>query len=333
MLRIRNALRNKSGQIINQLFPPKTETHQGIADSAFNLIFVAPRWGYKSRFVGDGFEYMRFIPAFKKLVNNLCFVPIEDKKRILAEIRNFKKEARKNVVFSIFQNHKDIPEKYFKLSQEGFYLVNWYTDDDMFFDVFSKYVADRFNLNVTTYEPNLVRYRAMNANAIASQWAGITGCDFLESRRYIACFVGRMYGDRTHLVKKLKSEFGNKVFVHDTRVKPISEEAMISAYQNSWLAIDEPLAYDGQTRQIKARIFENASMGCLVLTKPNDRLERYFEPSREILFWETIPKLIDIIRDYIANPATYKEMAYLAYQRAQREHLYEHRFRDIIKHF
>jgi spore maturation protein CgeB len=107
---------------------------------------------------------------------------------------------------------------------------------------------------------------------------------------------------------------------------------MVSSYQNSWLAIDEPLAYDGRTRQIKARLFENASMGCLVLTKHNDRVERYFEPGREILFWETIPELIDIIRDFIANPATYKEMAYLAYQRAQREHLYKHRFTEIFNY-
>jgi len=217
------------------------------------------------------------------------------------------------------------------LSQEGFYLTNWYTDDDMFFDTFSKHIANRFKLNVTTYEPNLARYRAINANAITSQWAGISGCDFLESRRYIACFVGRMYGDRLHLVKKLKSEFGNKVFVHDTRVKSISEEAMISAYQNSWLAIDEPTAYDGNGLQIKARIFENASMGCLVLTKPNNRLARYFEPNKEILFWETTAELIDIIRDCLDNPEIYKNMARLAYKRAQQEHLYEHRFKQIFE--
>lgn len=282
--------------------------------------------------VGDGFEYVRFIPAFKKLVNNLCFIPIENRKRISTEIRNNKKENKNNIVFSVFQNHKDIPEDYFKLSEEGFYLANWYTDDDMFFDVFSKHIADRFNFNITTFEPNLARYEAINANVIASQWAGISGCDFLEDRRYEACFVGRMYGQRACLIRKLKKEFGNKIFIHDTRGKPISEDAMVSAYQNSWLAIDEPLAYDGKNRQIKARLFENASMGCLVVTKPNDRIKQYFQPNREILFWETISELIDIIRDCADNPEKYKKMARLAYERTQREHLYEHRFREVFKH-
>lgn len=331
-MHVLNSLRNRSGQIINQLFPPRAEIHHGSGNSALHLIVVASRWGYKSRFVGDGFEYIRFIPAFKKLVKNLCFVPIENKKRMATEIKNFKKENEKNIVFSVFQNHKDIPENYFKLSQEGFYLVNWYTDDDMLFDKFSKHVANRFNLNITTFEPNLARYRSLNANAIASQWAGVSDLAFIESRRYTACFIGRMYGQRAGLIKKLKKEFGNKIFIHDTRYKPISEELMLCAYQNSWLAIDEPTAYDGKTRQIKARLFENASMGCLIVTKPNDRIKQYFQPNREILFWETISELIDIIRDCADNPEKYKKMARLAYERTQREHLYEHRFREIFKH-
>jgi len=331
ILRIKNALRNKSGQIINRLFPPRAEIHHGSGNSALHLIVVAPRWAYKSRFVGDGFEYIRFIPAFKKLVNNLFFVPIENKKRMATEIKNFKKENEKNIVFSVFQNHKDIPENYFKLSQEGFYLVNWYTDDDMLFDKFSKHVANRFNLNITTFEPNLARYRSLNANAIASQWAGVSDLAFLESRRYAACFIGRMYGQRAGLIKKLKKEFGNKIFIHDTMKKPISENRLISAYQNSWLAIDEPTSYDGKTQQIKARIFENASMGCLVVTKPNDRIARYFEPNEEILFWESILGLIDVIRDCIDNSYSYKRMARLAYERTRREHLYEHRFREVFK--
>ena len=331
LLRIRNALRNRLGQIINNICPPRTEIYHGAGNQSFNLIFVASRWGYKSRFSGEGFEYIRFIPAFKKLVDMISFVPIENRKRILDGIRNSKKESGRNIVFSVFQNQKDIPKNYFKLSEKGFYLANWYTDDDMFFDVFSKYVACNFNLNVTTYESNLSRYSQLGANAIATQWAGINGCEFLETRRYAACFIGRMYGQRISLVKKLRKEYGQHIFIHDTRAKHITEKEMISAYQNSWLAIDEPTAYNRQTQQIKARIFENASMGCLVLTKPNDRLSSYFVPNKEILFWETVPELIAIIKDCIDNPEDYKRKARCAYDRTNREHLYEHRFSKIFQ--
>jgi len=141
-----------------------------------------------------------------------------------------------------------------------------------------------------------------------------------------------MYGPRAALVRRLRSEFGEKVFLHDTRVRTLNEQAMITAYQSSWLAIDDPTAYDGRTRQIKARIFENASMGCVVATQPNDRLHRYYEPGREILFWETPSDLIRLIHDSIENPQPYRRMARAAYDRTQREHLYDHRFAALFNY-
>ena len=140
--RIVNSLRNRSGQIINLLYPPKFEMHYGDNDLQFNLIFVTSRWDYRSRFVGDGFEYRNFIYAFNKLVNKVYFVPIENKQEITKTIRNFKK-TEKTIVSSVFQQLKDIPKDYFELPKEGFYLVNWYTDD--LFDKFSKHVANFFN--------------------------------------------------------------------------------------------------------------------------------------------------------------------------------------------
>lgn len=97
-------------------------------------------------------------------------------------------------------------------------------------------------------------------------------------------------------------------------------------YQDSWIAIDDPLAYDGKTRQIKARVFENASMGCVVATQPNERLHRYYEPGREILFWETPSDLIRLIHDSIENPQPYRRMARRPTTVPKREHLYDHRF-------
>ncbi len=133
-------------------------------------------------------------------------------------------------------------------------------------------------------------------------------------------------------MKRLRNEFGNRVFLHDTRSKPVSDDAMLSAYQDSWIAIDDPLAYDGKTRQIKARIFENASMGCVVATQPNERLHCYYEPGQEILFWEAPSDLIGLIRGSIENPQPYRRMARAAYDRTQREHLYDHRFAALFKY-
>jgi len=329
--RIKNSLRNRSGQIINLLFPPKFEIHYGDSDLQFNLIFVTSRWDYRSRFVGDGFEYRNFMYAFKKLVSKIYFVPIENKHKITKTIRNFKKEKEKTIVFSVFQQLKDIPKDYFELSKEGFYLVNWYTDDDLLFDKFSKHVANFFNLNIITFEPNLKYYKLLGAKAISSQWAAKTCYPFLNKRSYLACFIGRMYGGRAILTERLKKEFKELIFVHDTRKSILKESEMINAYRNSWLAIDDSIASDEKNIQIKARVFEDSSYGCLVLTKPNTRILKYFRLNKEILFWNDISELISIMKDFQKNPEKYKKLVYLAYNRAKREHLYEHRFKEIFK--
>jgi len=330
MWRIINSLRNRSGQIINLLFPPKFEIHYGDGDLQFNLIFVTSRWDYRSRFVGDGFEYRNFIYAFTKLVNKIYFVPIENKQKITKTIRNFKKKE-KTIVFSVFQQLKDIPKDYFELSKEGFYLVNWYTDDDLLFDKFSKHVANLFNLNIITFEPNVKYYKLLGAKVITSQWAAKTCYPFLNERSYLACFIGRMYGERAVLMEKLKREFKELIFVHDTRKKILKESEMINAYRKSWLAIDDSIASDEKNIQIKARVFEDPSRGCLVLTKPNTRILKYFKLNKEILFWSDISELISVLRDFQKNPEKYKKLAYLAYNRVKREHLYEYRFKEIFE--
>lgn len=332
MWRIKNSLRNRSGQIINLLFPPKFEIHYGDSDLQFNLIFVTSRWDYRSRFVGDGFEYRNFIYAFKKLANIIYFVPIENKQKITKTIRSFKKkEKQKTIVFSVFQQLKDIPKDYFELSKEGFYLANWYTDDDILFDKFSKNVANLFDLNIITFEPNIKYYKLLGAKVITSQWAAKICYPFLNKRSYLACFVGRMYGERAILMERLKKEFKEAIFVHDTRRKYLKESEMINAYRNSWLAVDDSIASDEKNIQIKARVFEDPSCGCLVLTKPNTRILKYFKLNKEILFWSDISELISIIKDFQKNPEKYKKLAYLAYNRAKREHLYEHRFKEIFE--
>jgi len=328
--RIKNSIRNKSGQIFNLFFPPKFEIHYGDNDLQFNLIFVTSRWDYRSRFVGDGFEYRNFIYAFKKLANIIYFVPIENKQEITKTIRNFKKKE-KTIVFSVFQQLKNIPKDYFELSKEGFYLVNWYTDDDMLFDKFSKHVANLFNLNIITFEPNIKYYKLLGAKVITSQWAAKNYFPFLNERSYLACFIGRMYGERAVLMEKLKKKFKELIFVHDTRKKILKETEMINAYRNSWLAIDDSIASDEKNIQIKARIFEDPSCGCLVLTKPNTRILKYFKLNKEILFWSDVSELISIIKDFQKNPEKYKKLAYLAYNRVKREHLYEYRFKEIFK--
>lgn len=140
-----------------------------------------------------------------------------------------------------------------------------------------------------------------------------------------------MYGERAILMERLKKEFKELIFVHDTRKKILKESEMVDAYRDSWLAIDDAIASNGKNMQINARVFEGSSYGCLVLTKPNTSILKYFKLNKEILFWRNVLELTSIIKNIQKNPEGYRKLAYLAYNRTKREHLYEHRFKEIFK--
>ncbi len=52
-------------------------------------------------------------------------------------------------------------------------------------------------------------------------------------------------------MEKLKKEFKELIFVHDTRKKILKESEMINAYTNSWLAIDDSIVSDKKIFKLK----------------------------------------------------------------------------------
>jgi len=164
------------GAALNRVSPPAPEVHPGSGDAGLHAMLVATRWEYGSRLNADGFEYRRFLPALKRTAGTVTFIPVEARHQIVRHIESFLRPGQTTVALSVFQGVQAIPPDYFQLAGHGVYLANWHTDDDMLFEPFSTRVADRFHLNITTYEPNLPRYEAIGAEAVASQWGGLAEC-------------------------------------------------------------------------------------------------------------------------------------------------------------
>lgn len=329
--RLLNAVRNRAGSVIVSLRPPKISLLNGKNKNGPRIVFIAQRFEYGSPLNGAGYEFRRFAPALCRLASDVIFVPIESLRHGMKVLREGAiNSSSRTPVISVFQDTAQIPRDFFLLPRNRFRLINWYTDDDMQFDSFSKHIARNFDLNVTTYARNIERYRAIGAPVHASQWAGLDGVSFDNERRFLACFIGRMYGRRIELATSLRAKFGNSVFIHDTRFGHLKEEEMVNAYRASLLAIDEATSYKGENLQIKARIFENASMGCAVLTNKNPLIEKYFEPGKEILFYRSQNELLDIASDAQARPEHYLRIARNAYDRCIREHTYCNRFAEIL---
>jgi glycosyl transferase family 1 len=330
--RLRHALVNRLGAVVTHIAPPPVERFDGTGTTVPVICVVGLRYEYRSIFGLPGYEYRRFLEGLKKVAGCVWFVPLEMGNRIMSCIREVHRPGTRLPVISVFQQRSDVPDGYFSLREEGCILLNWYTDDDMQFDRFSRFVANEFDQNITTYAPNLPKYKALCANVLLSQWAGLDNRGYRPQRGRIAAFIGRMYGGRAELARRLSAEFADAVFIHDSLKRLIPEEKVLAAYSDSICAVDEPTSFTGATLQIKGRIFENASLGNVVLTKPNPELEAYFEPAKELIYYDSADDLVRILRDCVNRREHYLGVGYAAYQRAQREHTYEHRFRAILKH-
>lgn len=328
--RIGHAAINRAGALVTRVVPPNVQEFEGTGNVVSEVCLVALRYEYGSSFGLAGYEYRHFLPALRRLAKRVWFVPIEARQRIPELVRRLPRGTSTLPVISVYQKSADLSSEYFALRNDNCVLINWYTDDDMQFERFSRTVALSFDWNVTTYPPNAAKYAAIGSRVLVSQWAGLDGLTFNSHRTRIAAFVGRMYGSRLALARLLQKQFGDLVYIHDSRLRPISQEMMMARYGESVCAIDEPTSFRGATRQIKGRVFENASMGNAILTKPNIELESYFEPNKEIIYYEDYADLARILEECITNPTRFLEIGRAAYERVKREHSYDQRFRAIL---
>lgn len=74
------------------------------------------------------------------------------------------------------------------------------------------------------------------------------------------------------------------------------------------------------------RLFETAlAGGCQIMVSPETETAEYFEPDREIAICDSDEEAVEVIRALLAAPERRLEMARRARERAEREHLYDHR--------
>ena len=79
------------------------------------------------------------------------------------------------------------------------------------------------------------------------------------------------------------------------------------------------------------RLFEAALAGTVQLVQSNIvEADRYFEPGRDFLYFDTAPELIDSVRMLRAKPELRHEMALRAQEKALAQHCYEHRMAYIL---
>lgn len=136
-------------------------------------------------------------------------------------------------------------------------------------------------------------------------------------------FVGRLSEYRplrSSLVHFLKDQYQATIF------SDVPFPQLLEIYLQSSLAPNEAIA-----AEVNFRLMETASCGCLVINQNAGRdQDALFTPGLEILTYEDITELKDLIDFFIKHPELAERKARAAWERVRSEHLAQHRAQAVL---
>jgi spore maturation protein CgeB len=83
-------------------------------------------------------------------------------------------------------------------------------------------------------------------------------------------------------------------------------------------------------RHLRLREFEAPMSGALYLTEDQQELSEYFTPGQEVLTYTDRDDLLDKARYYLAHQEQAERIRRAGFERARREHTWQHRFADLF---
>jgi spore maturation protein CgeB len=311
---------------------------------------VLGRHNYGDAARGDGYEYVNFLPALRRLgyepvlfesLDRSAYRDFAHQNRAFLETLEREQPA---LVLSVLLGY-EIWTETLDLARRhcAALFVNWGTDDSWKYEQFSRHVSPHFDAWGTTAASALERAaRDGLRNFVQTQWAASQDL-MAEPLPAVACkydvtFVGSAYGNRPRWVQQLRSRgIEVRCFGHGWQGGAVAAHDIPRIYRESVLTLnfgDSGTHFQGlrpfRSRQIKARVFEVPGAGGCLLTEAAEGLDRYFRPGSEVVLFSSPDELADRIRHYLSQPEERDSIARAGHERTRREHTYDRRFEDLL---
>lgn len=313
-----------------------------------NILCVFGRHAYGDPARGDSYEYVNFLPSWRRLGHQVSFFesfsrePYADFPALNRALLRRIEETAPDIVFCVLMQYEIWAETLRLIRNSGALLVNWSTDDSWKYPMFSRLIGSEFDLFVTTYPHMVERYRSDGiASVYLSQWAA--NADTLampvlaKDCRYPVSFVGASYGHRQAMVAALHAQgIDVACFGHGWPAGPVEAKRIAEIVRTSQISLNfsegsQPGGAGAADRQIKARVFEVPGYGGCLLTEEAPHLERYFIKEEEILTFEGSNQLVHCVKELLADPTRRDAIARGGFARVSKEHTYDRRFADVVE--
>lgn len=312
-----------------------------------NILCVFGEHAYGDPARGEGYEYVNFLPALRRLGHRVSFFesfsrePYADFTVLNRALLQRVEETSPDVVFCVLMQYEVWIETMRLIRKSGPLLVNWSTDDSWKYPMFSRLIGTEWDLSVTTY-PNAVGWYQCDGigRVYLSQWAAnvetLTPPLSAAACRYPVSFVGAAYGNRPAMVDALRREgidvacFGHGWPAGPVEAKRISEIVRLSRISLNFSEGARKGTGGTGDRQIKARVFEVPGYGGCLLTEQTPNLEKYFRIGEEVLTFEGRDELVGTVKSLLADSDRRDAIARRGFERVSREHTYDRRFDEVL---
>ena len=230
--------------------------------------------------------------------------------------------------------------------------ILWFTDDPLFFNSVSKYIAPAFDYVFTSSEYCVPKYRELGVehveylpfacNPSIHRHVNLTEKEIAMYENDV-CFVGTCYPWRIEVLRRLTKfrldVWGKfwKWFLINPKLKrayrgrPVYGEELIKVYHATKIALNmhtPPHWYAGQKANL--RVFEATGCGTFLITDNPGRLGDLYRIGRELVCYKDKDELVELVEYYVDNTEERTAIAKRGQERAYKEHTYVHRLTKIL---
>ncbi len=253
---------------------------------------------------------------------------------------NIRKTIHENnidmVIIFMFHNNFELTPGFLRSIKEKAYLVFWLFDEETYFHIHSKYIAQVADAVVTTCRYSVSYYEQLDIPAILYLCSYSKETYFPDpsvKKDIDVSFVGSVSKStrQGYLDYLIKNGIDVEIYGPDAKGGFLSLENMVRTFQRSkinlnltgmvqmnWLRRIDPMIQ--RIQQHKGKAIEVALTKSFVLSEYSPPLVKMFEPQKEIGIFYSKEELLEKVRYYLENDSERDEMASKAYERALKEY-------------
>ena len=304
------------------------------------ILCVFGKYLYGQEERGISTEYFSFIPAFKTLGYEVAFFDSWNKNlyKNYIELNDALIDTveieKPDFIFTVQLGYEIWIETWdYIRSSFNIKTIHWGTDDSWKYKEHTKFLANHFDLMVTTYEEFVSLYIEQKANVHLSGWGvpiqWITTPKKGKECKYNVTFIGAAHGDRKEKVKKLIDEgIDVQCFGYGWNNGPIDSSKIPIIFNDSIISLN--FANSTGENQIKARVFEVTGSGGFLMTEDAKNLNKVFTEN-EIITFTDINDCIKKIKFYLNNLEERDNIVFNGFRKTSDEFTYKKRVENIIK--